>query len=197
MLGAIACTGCSLALSGPDANRRVSEPPECDTGKGLVGLDGVMGGTLAVTTLGLAANNEGTAALITGLFGAAFIGAAIHGNSEVNECRQALAEYSGRGGGPSLDEPRVAAKPGPPPRRTTQPPTVMRQPDDPFSDQPPYQAPHANPAIPPPAPPAPPVATKPVAPPPVARPNTPTPPPAPPIQAEEPSDWKDFWTEVP
>src|SRR5438477_9782840 len=48
--------------------------------------------TLFRSTLALAGNQEGTAAVITGLFGAAFIGAAIHGNSEVNECRQALAE---------------------------------------------------------------------------------------------------------
>jgi len=149
----------------------------------------VVGGGFAIGTLALAANDEGSAALITGLLATAFIGAAFRGNGEVNECREAMATYSARDVDRALDEPRVATTP--PPRRPTQPSSVIQQlPDDPYGDEPPYQAPHVNPPIvsPPPAKPAP--AAKPA-----ASPATP-PPPAPPA-ADEPQDWKDFWTEVP
>ncbi|MBL9018831.1 MAG: hypothetical protein JNL83_31885 [Myxococcales bacterium] len=189
-------SGCSLALSGPDPKRAPSDPPACDTGKGLVGLDGVVGGGLAIATLAFAANDEGAAALVSGLFATAFIGAAIRGNGEVNECREAMATYGARDVDRAIDEPRVATKPAAPsPRRAPQPPSVMQpeQPGDPYGDEPPYQAPHVNPAVAPP----PVTAPAPASPPAPATRPTATPPPAPPLQAEEPQDWKDFWTEVP
>jgi hypothetical protein len=188
---AVLSSGCSLALSGPDPKRAVNDPPECDTGKGLVGLDGVVGGGLAIATLAFAANDEGTGALVTGLFAAAFIGAAVRGNGEVNECREAMAMYSARDVDRALDEPRVATKPAP--RRPVQPPSVMQpEPGDPYGDEPPYQAPHVNPAV--AAPPVSAPAAKPASP---AKPAT-KPAPAPePAPADEPDDWKDFWTEVP
>lgn len=191
----MASTGCSLALSSPDPNRPRNEAPECDTGKGLVGLDGLVGGSFAVASLALLGADEGGGAAVTGLIGVAFIASAIRGNGAVNECRQALAEYRARDVDRAIDEQQVAARP--PSRRPQQPPTVMQppQPGDPYAgDEPPYQAPHVNPAVPPPA--APPVPTPVLKPAPPTKPM-PTPPPAPPVQAEEPTDWKDFWTEVP
>jgi hypothetical protein len=175
-------SGCSFALTGPDPQRPPSTAPECDTGKGLVGLDGLLGGTFAIGALAaLGAEEDGVAAL-TGLISVAFIASAVRGNTAVNECRVAMADYSGR---PSLDEqPQVATK-RPPPKRPAQPPTVMqRPPEDPYTDEPPYQAPYQPPVV------APPVKTVPA---------KPAPPPAKPKPEPEPvtEDWKDFWTEVP
>lgn len=196
MASSVAASGCSFALSGPDPARPRNEVPECDTGKGLVALDGLIGGSFAIASLGLLGAEEGTGAAITGLIAAAFIGSAVRGNTTVNECRQAMTEYAARDVDRAMDEPRVAAgrKAVTPPSRPSQPPSVVQQPGDPYSgDEPPYQAPHVNPVV---APPPAPVVT----PPPASRPTTtakPTPPPPPPQQAEEPQDWKDFWTEVP
>ena len=173
-------SGCSLALSGPDSKQPTTAAPECDTGKGLVGLDGLMGGGFAIGSLAALAADEGGAAALTGLISVAFIASAVRGNTAVNECRVAMAEYAGR---PALaEEPQVATK-RPPPRKPAQPPTVMQPPpEDPY-DTPPYQAPHQTPA---------PIVVAPVKPPP-GKPAAPVKP----EPAPEPEDWKDFWTEVP
>lgn len=177
-----AVSGCSFAISGPDPKRAPSAPPECDTGKGLVALDGVLGSAFAIGSLAALGGDEGGAAALTGLIGVAFIASAVRGNTAVNECRVAMAEYTGR---PSLedDQPHVATKK--PPRRA-QPPTVMQptSPENPY-DTPPYQVPHQPPAV--TAPPVKPAASKPALPTPTAKPEP----------APEPEDWKDFWTEVP
>ncbi len=88
-------------------------------------------------------------------------------------------------------------RPAPPRRRNPEmAPPVMQpeQPADPYGDEPPSQAPHANPTIAPP--PVPPPSSVPVGKPaPAAKPAS-TPTPAPPPPADE-QDWRDFWTEVP
>ncbi len=190
---------CSFALSGPDPDRPRNEAPQCDTGKGLVAIDGLIAGSLLVASLGLLGAEEGSGAAVTGLLGAAFVGSAIRGNSAVNECRQAMTEYSARDVDRAIDEQPVAGRiERPPARRPKQPPTVMQpgSPGDPYGDEPPYQAPHANPAVAPPPAPVPVPAPTPAPSPKPTKP-APAPPPPPPQQAEEPDDWKDFWTEVP
>ena len=179
-LGAVA--GCSFALSGPDPQRPKNAAPECDTGKGLVGLDGLIGATLGITGLALL-NDNGGAAAVTGLLGLAFIGSAVRGNTAVNECRTALEAYHQVPYEPPMrDEPRVARRP----HVTPSEPPPSEGPRDP------YVTTHAPP-LPTIAPPPAPGVVAPVTPP--ARPAVPAKPaPAPPPEAD---DWKDFWTEVP
>ncbi len=174
-------SGCAFALTSPDPNRAPADPPECDTGKGLVGIDGLLGGAFALGSLAALGGEEAGVAALTGLIGVAFIASAVRGNTAVNECRVAMAEFRGR---PTLedDQPKVATK-KPPPRKPAQPPTVMQPPpEDPYETAP-YQVPHQPPAV----------VVAPVKP----APGKPVPPPARPEPAPEPEDWKDFWMEVP
>jgi len=84
--------GCSFALSGPDPKAPRTQSPHCDREKTTVVIDGVLASAAGVATLAVGADNGG-AAVIPALLGAAFIGAAIHGNNVVNRCRAADAEY--------------------------------------------------------------------------------------------------------
>lgn len=200
MISVLALTsvaGCSLALSGPDSNRPKNRSPECDTGKGLVGLDGVVGSVFATSALVALTEDEQGIAAVTGLLAAAYIGAAIKGNTSVNECRSALAAYNTRTYDPGPEEPEVATTR---PRQPSRPAEPRPAPLPPEYTQP--QSPSARPPV------APPTVTPPAVAPPVAvaPPPTPvkTPPPwkdpkaaRPAPAAEAPVDWRDFWTEVP
>lgn len=108
MVALASVAGCSLSLSGPDSNRPGTKAPQCDTGKGLVTLDIVAGSILGTSALVALSNDENSVGAITGLLAAAFIGAAIHGNTNVNECRTALAVYNTQSYETAPDEPRVA-----------------------------------------------------------------------------------------
>jgi cell division septation protein DedD len=116
--------GCSLALDGPDPNRPRNRAPECDTNKGRVALDAVVGGGFAAVGFASLNNNDNEAAGFTLVISGLYLLAALHGNNTVNACRQAVAEYNGQ---PMLDEPRVAVKPAvarkpaPPPAPAPQP----------------------------------------------------------------------------
>lgn len=155
----------------------------------MVALDGLAGATLGVTTLALIGADEGGAALVTGLLGAAFIGAALHGNSTVNECQAAFAEA--RYTPPTLSEDRIATRPLSTP--------LSRRPVDPYGEVGPVLpagSPHALPAPSPisPVPPAP--ATTPGSvPAPAAGPAKPAAgrPMPPPVE----EDWSSFWKELP
>jgi hypothetical protein len=110
MCSCVALAGCSLALTGPKPDRRPSERPDCDTGKGNVVLDGLFGTGFAVGTLAAAADGSTDAGVVLGLLGAAFIASAVRGNTVVDECREAFASYDGLQQAP-MPEDRVATRP--------------------------------------------------------------------------------------
>lgn len=85
---------CSFALSGPQPNRPRGVVPQCDTGKGLVVLDGLDAAALGVAGLALAGSNNGSAAVLPIALAAAFVGAAAHGSHVVDECRDAMDAYA-------------------------------------------------------------------------------------------------------
>ena len=166
----VALAGCSLALTGPKPDRRLSERPDCDTGKGNVVLDGLFGTGFGVGTLAAVADGSTSAGVVLGLFGAAFIASAVRGNTVVDECREAFASFDGLDRAP-MREDRVARRPRVEP--AAEAPKVV----------PPPVA-----VAPPPAEERPPAVTAPV-PPRVA----PSAPPAPKSAIE----WQEFWKEVP
>lgn len=84
--------GCSFALSGPDRSLPRSQEPTCSIDKTAVLGDSLLATAAGITTLAVGADSAG-AAVIPAVIGAVLIGAAIHGNNTVNECRAAKAEY--------------------------------------------------------------------------------------------------------
>lgn len=86
-------SGCAFGLSGPDPDRPRNQPPKCDTGKGLVVLDGVVAATSGILALSLAGDTEPAIALLPASIGALYLAGAITGNSKVNRCRAATSEY--------------------------------------------------------------------------------------------------------
>lgn len=218
----VALGGCSLTLSGPGADRPRNRAPTCDTGKGLVVLDGIAGaafGTGALIALGA---DAGEAALLPAALGIAFVLAAVSGNSKVNGCRAAFAEYDTGRGQPEDDDDagrRAAVPPGPPGGPLYGPPVAGPPVRPPAAPGPAPTVPSPAPAAPSPAPvapsPAPTVSspapaapspapaapiTAPPAPAPAkpvpARPAPARPAPAPrPVPASDP--WVDFWKELP
>lgn len=224
VLALTSVTGCSLALSGPDPKRPRNRAPQCDTGKGPVTLDAVMGSILGTGALIAASDDEGGVALVTGLLAAAYLGAAIRGNSTVNDCREAIAAYEAPLPDPERERPSFAAQDDEPRRRpvvTPEPvytrprpgPTAPRADATgavPRNDGPPSRDDGPPPSVgrddaPPPAPrndaavrnDA---APRSDAPPAAPRDPRPTPKrrPDPPAKTEDaPPDWRSFWTEVP
>lgn len=167
-------SGCSFTLSGPDPARPRYKPPECDTGKGLVVVDSLIGTALGITALALVGGNNGSSAIAPALLGAIFIGAAIHGNGTVDRCRTELDQFAAATRAPA---PTLAADDAPPEPPTARPAARSAPPPpEPLAARP---AAHSAPP-PPEPPPAPPPADK------------PEPPPA----RVEAGAWKDFWREV-
>ena len=169
--------GCAFGLTGPDPNRPQGKVPECDTGKGLVVLDGMVATAAGIVAIGLASADEGEAALIPLSLGALYIGGAILGNNRVNECRKAMGEFESYMAAREIDDTERR------PVRRVQPP-----------ESPPSVAVVPPPVAPPPAPvaaPVPPAATVPT-PKPAVAPAKPAPPPAP---AKRDDEWSDFWQE--
>ena len=193
-LAVVCLGGCSLALSGPgdrDRRRAAGAAPRCDTGKGLVGLDGVLGAAVGIGALTAFGEDVPEVGVIAGLVSAAFIASAFRGNRVVDECRAAFAEHSA-----DFERPRVARQPRP---------VEDQVPGDP--DAPAPALPLAGGSVPasttsadatppiamPPVQP-PPVTTSPIAPPPAS-----TPAPARPARPRPPASdpWAEFWKEVP
>jgi len=172
--------GCSFSLSGPDPNRPRGKAPDCSTSKTSVVLDGLMAAVSGVLAISLAADsNSGAAAVAPLAVGSLFAGAAIHGNSVVNDCRQANMEYYGEQAGPpppvaSDDQPRKLRPPSGPVK-----PAAAPQPEPEAEDET-EQQPAPQPAQPPqPAKQA------------VAQPPKQAPQPQPPNDS-----WSNFWKEV-
>lgn len=200
VLSLISVTGCSLALSGPDAKRPPNRVPHCDTGKGLIAVDAVAGSVLATTSLVALSDDESGIALVSGLVAAAYLGATLVANGKVNACREAFAAY--RGPGDDGDD----RDPDDEPTRTASSGTSAPRPALP----PAYAAPAPAATAPAPVVAPPPAAVAPIAP--ASAPPTPTAAPAAPASPpakdkrtaprskpgdDESLDWRDFWTEVP
>jgi len=158
-------------LDGPDPQRPRNRPPECDTNKGRVALDSVVGGGFAAIGLASLNNHDNEAAGITLVISGLYFLAALHGNNTVNACRQAVAEYNGQ---PMLD---VAARPAVAPAPRPAPPPPQPQ------------------AVAPPPPPDPDPPAPPPTPTPTPKPRS-TPKPAPEPKAAD-DRWSDFWKELP
>lgn len=139
----LALSACSLTLSGPAATRPREAFPSCDAGKGLVVVDALVATGLAIAGLAETSQNNATGVVLPLLAGVAFAGAALHGNSVVDACRKAQAEYM-----PPSALPVAAAAPAPmpvpalAPVAVSEPPPAMRR-----------EAPPLPPASPPPPPP--------------------------------------------
>lgn len=91
--GALALSGCSMALSGPSPDRPRNKPPQCDTSKGLVFADALIASTLGIVAASVASSNGGEA--ILPLIGAGvFVASAVHGNNVVNACNREIGNYN-------------------------------------------------------------------------------------------------------
>lgn len=184
LIGAL--TGCSLAIDAPDPQRPRNEVPKCDTGKGAVGMDGLMTTILGVASLAAFANDESGTGLALGAMGGLFLASAVRGNTAANECRAAFTDYNLAYQQNLL---RDDVRPTPVPVVAKQKPKPKPTPD--------VQAPvEVQAELDPPTPPT----VKPETyasprPPPAAKKPVPQQPPAP-KQADE-DDWSDFWTEAP
>ena len=80
-------SGCAFGLSGPDPDAPRSKRPNCDTGKGLVALDGAMAATSGLVALSIAGDSEPAVALLPLAIGSIYAAGAIRGNINVNGCR--------------------------------------------------------------------------------------------------------------
>lgn len=186
---AASSNGCSLALSGPAANRPRNRPPTCDTGKGVVGLDGTLAATSGLVGLGGLVGGSGELGAV-GIIGAVVFGvAAASGNSKVNACRAAFNDYTIASTGAPVDAPEVGKLGAPVLPATTGTGAAM-------PPRPPLHALEPDPA---PAPTT--VATPPVDPPPAptktTKPAVPTKPAAPASAPADDDDWSQFWKEAP
>jgi hypothetical protein len=185
--------------------------PKCDTGKGMVVLDGVMAATAGIVAVSLAGDTEPAVALLPMSIGAIYAAGALRGNSNVNKCRAAMAEYESYAAAQGTMPPPPGPiplddEPIPRPSPVTAQADTTRQPlAAPVAAPPQAAPPLATPAspLPPPAAPAArttpsatPVATVP------ARPGPARPAPAKQAPAKQPApqtgddEWSDFWREV-
>jgi hypothetical protein len=173
-------SGCSLAITGPSAERPRTKAPTCDTSKGLVALDGVLAATMTVVGLSVATSTDGSAAIAPLIVAGLFTASAIHGNNTVNACIREQTNYESEMASrtPLPDEserPMVAAQGAP---------GIAMQP---AVSLPSESGPPVPQQLAPPQPQSPP--------PPQQQPPAPRPAPA----ASAPSDdaWAAFWKEVP
>ena len=168
--------------------------PKCDTGKGMVALDGVMAGVSGLVALSLAGETEPAVALLPLAIGSIYVAGAIRGNSNANKCRAAMGQWENymiarETLPPGVD---VANRQQMPPMRPPahQQPMGTAEPDE---GPPPMVAPPAPGMAPVPAPVAAPAAQSQPAPPPARPPQGR---PAPPPKPEPADDWSEFWREV-
>ncbi len=87
-------SGCALTIQGPDPERPRNEPPKCDSGKGSVGLDGVMTAMLGLGSIAAFSDGGEGTGLALGAVAGLFVASAVRGNSAANECRAAYTDYS-------------------------------------------------------------------------------------------------------
>jgi hypothetical protein len=181
-------SGCAFSISGPEPDRPRHKMPRCDTGKGLVALDGAMAAIAGVAAVSVA-SEEPALALLPLALGSIYVGGAVRGNNNANKCRAAMGEY----------ESYIAARE----TLASSPPSYVNAPIAPPGAEPvashvDMQQPLAPPAMqaPPPAP-VPPPSTAPIAAPPPARPAAkPAGKPAPAPRLVSAEQWGEFWREV-
>ena len=135
----VVLAGCSFALQGPAPHRARTAPPACDSGKGLVTLDGVVAAGLAIVAIAVAGSNDSNLTALPALGGALYIASALRGNNVANSCREAMNEFAeSRAPEPrddlrSLARPAVAvqqprAEPAQPQQQQPQPPAAAPPP---------------------------------------------------------------------
>ena len=180
-------SACSLGISGPSPDRPRREVPKCDTGKGLVAADGLLGAGAGLAGIAAASEGSGEAGAALLVVGTAFVLSAVHGNNKANACREEMVKFTLEA--PGIDDEderaRIARQAG---GRLTQPAAFQpRLPASPPQPPPPTGAVteqvETDETSPPAAPPAP---ARPVAKEPPAKPA-----------ATQTDDWHDFWQEVP
>src|SRR5687768_16400228 len=86
--------GCAFSIAGPDPDRPSTQAPRCDTGKGLVVLDGLVAATSGVFAIAMVGGDEPALALLPVAIGALYAGGAVSGNNKANACRKEMDEYS-------------------------------------------------------------------------------------------------------
>ncbi|MGE0545539.1 MAG: hypothetical protein AB7O24_12850 [Kofleriaceae bacterium] len=181
-------SGCALSLTAPDPKRPRNRAPECDTGKGMVAVDGLYASAFGIAALATASEEEAGAALALTLMGALFVASAVRGNTAVNECRVALDEFARDNAAvQALDQldraPTVYTRnPGPPGSPPVPPPVSSAPPRAPTAVAPAVVAA--------------PVAPPPTSPPRVDKPSVDDSKPAPAPPTEVMSPWDEFWREV-
>jgi len=178
----VALGACSLAISGPAANRKRLEMPVCDSAKGLVALDALDAVGLSVAGLASLGSDEGVGAIA--LVGAAlFTASAVHGSNTADKCRAEQALYAqevvesapprvgrrSRRQQPVSDDDTDEGEP----IRVPMPPRHLAHPEDTTPAEP------GQPAPPPPDQ------------------EDQAAPPRPPKQPTRSDDWSQFWREVP
>lgn len=202
-----ASSGCSFSITAPDPKRPRHVLPKCDTGRGPMIPDILLGALMGSVALAALASDEPAIGVLPGSLSALSFLAVARGNRAANQCEKALDEYQdyvqglsqpGRTRAPRAVPVAVA------PRSGAVAPTLPTAP----AAQPRAAKPVAQPPVAPPAA-KPPVATPPVAQPPVAppaaKPPVATPPtspaptkPAPtrPAQPAGENPWDEFWKEL-
>lgn len=176
VLAFILLSGCAFSISGPPPDRPRNQIPKCDSGKGLVALDGVMATTAGIIAMAVVANDGGAAALLPLAIGTVYLGGAVHGNRAADECRVAMDEFesslAARDTIPNLDSNE---QPAPRPRHAA----VDAQPAPPIPVMQPQPLPPPVQQQPPPQ-------------------QQPQPQPRPPVKQapKQNDDWGDFWREV-
>ena len=178
VLPIILVTGCAFSIQGPSPDRPRNQIPKCDTGKGLVALDGVMATASGIVAMSLVANDLGAAALLPLAIGGLYVAGAVHGSRAADACREEIDSFESslaardtlRLNDPDNEQPRPrpAAVDAGPPVAVVQPPP---QPPIPVVQAPPPQ--QQPPAVPPK---------------PAAKPA--------PKPKQDDGDWSDFWREV-
>lgn len=181
-------SGCALAIEGPDPQRPRTEVPKCDTGKGAVGMDGLMVAVFGIASLATFAAGEEGSGLAFGATSGLFLASGMRGNGAANECRAAYDEYNALMAQRQLLEEEPRPRPVVVKRPTKRPPKqpVAIEPAQPLVEDPqsrdvaaPYATP--RPAVTPEPEPA---ATK-------------RSPPARTPTAADQDDWSSFWKEAP
>jgi hypothetical protein len=204
MFVSLLVSGCSLSIQGPAPDRPRHVIPSCDTGKGSVALDGVMGSLLAIGGISaLSEDSEGAGLALLATAGL-FVASAVRGNSAANECRAAYSEYN-LAYERARRESVADLERTPAPRPMRRPPPVKVEPASPDVAPPEVAPPEVPPVVAPPiiAPPVIAPTTKPAQPNPAqpnpAQPNPAQPTPAPPTKPASPDDddWSAFWKELP
>jgi len=198
-------SGCAFGISAPDPDRPRNQMPRCDSGKGLVALDGAMAATAGLVALSLAGETEPAVALLPLSIGAIYAAGAIRGNRNANQCRAAMSDFesyvAARETMPASRSPMPPTPyddEPPPPPRSSRPSSVAEIGDAPSDGLAPIQPAVQRPPAPAPVPPP---STAPVSPQPpaVAQPAPTAKPvgrPAPAPKQDPANDWSEFWREV-